>query len=62
MQGFIVGNYQSLFLEGTQQLTEWVTEGKLKYTETVEHGFDKLPNALLGLFTGENTGKMVMEI
>lgn len=61
MQGFIVNNYQSLFIEGIHQLAEWVTEGKLKYTETVEHGFDNLPNALLGLFTGENTGKMVVE-
>ncbi len=61
MQGFIVGNYQSLFLEGTQQLAEWLTEGKVKYTETVEHGFDNLPNALLGLFKGENMGKMVVE-
>ena len=62
MQGFIVSNYQNLFLEGTQQLAEWVTQGKLKYTETVEHGFNKLPSALLGLFTGENMGKMVVEI
>jgi NADPH-dependent curcumin reductase CurA len=56
-----VGDYQTLFLEGTQQLAEWLKEGKLKYTETVEHGFDNLPNALLGLFKGENTGKMVVE-
>jgi NADPH:quinone reductase len=61
MQGYIVGNYQHLFLEGTQQLAAWVKEGKLKYTETIEHGFDKLPSALLGLFSGENTGKMVVE-
>lgn len=61
MQGFIVGNYQSLFLEGIHQLEEWVAAGKLKYTETVEHGFEKLPSALLGLFSGENTGKMVVE-
>jgi NADPH:quinone reductase len=61
MQGFIIGNYQSLFLEGTQQLSEWLSEGKLKYTETVEHGFNNLPSALLGLFSGENTGKMVVE-
>ena len=62
MQGFIVGNYQSLFLEGSQQLAAWVKEGKLKYTETVEHGFNKLPSALLGLFSGENMGKMVVEV
>jgi NADPH:quinone reductase len=61
MQGFIIGNFQSLFLEGTQQLSEWIADGKLKYTETVEHGFDNLPRALLGLFSGENTGKMVVE-
>jgi len=61
MQGFIVGNYQHIFLEGTQQLAEWVEEGKLKYTETIKHGFDNLPNALLGLFRGDNTGKMVVE-
>ncbi|MES2520724.1 MAG: NADP-dependent oxidoreductase [Bacteroidota bacterium] len=61
MQGFIVGNYQSLFLEGTQQLAEWLTKGKLKYTETIEHGFENLPIAFLDLFKGENTGKMVVE-
>ncbi len=61
MQGFIVSNYQSLFPEGIQHLAQWVKEGKLKYTETIVHGFDQLPNALLGLFKGENTGKMIVE-
>lgn len=61
MQGFIVSNYQSLFPEVIQQLTQWVKEGKLKFTETIVHGFDQLPMALLGLFTGENTGKMIVE-
>ncbi len=61
MQGFIVGNFKSDFPEAIEQLKEWLTDGKLKYTETMEHGFDKLPNALLGLFKGENTGKMIVE-
>jgi len=25
------------------------------------HGFEQLPNALVGLFKGENTGKMIVE-
>lgn len=62
MQGFIVGNYQSRFAEGIEHLTKWVKEGKLKFTETIVHGFDQLPEALLGLFKGENTGKMVVEV
>jgi NADPH-dependent curcumin reductase CurA len=62
MQGFIVGNFQSQFPEGISQLATWVKEGKLTFIETIEHGFDKLPEALIGLFRGENIGKMVVEI
>jgi NADPH-dependent curcumin reductase CurA len=62
MQGFIVGNYKDRFGEGVRQLAAWVKEGKLKYTETTLTGFDKLPEAMLGLFTGQNTGKMIVEV
>ncbi len=60
MQGFIVSNFQNLFPDALQQLTQWVKEGKLKFTDTVVHDFDQLPSALLGLFNGSNTGKMVV--
>jgi NADPH-dependent curcumin reductase CurA len=62
LQGFIIGNFQSQFPEGIKQLSEWVKEGKLTFVETIEHGFDKLPEALIGLFKGENIGKMVVEV
>lgn len=62
MQGFIVSNFQSQFPEGIKQLATWVKEGKLKSTETIAHGFEKLPKALLGLFKGNNTGKMIVEV
>lgn len=61
MQGFIVSNYQSRFPEGIHQLAQWLSAGKLKFTETILHGFHQLPVALIGLFKGENTGKMVVE-
>ena len=62
MQGFIVGNYQSQFPEGFSHLSLWLKEGKLKYKETMVKGFDKLPSALLGLFSGDNMGKMIVEV
>ena len=62
MQGFIVSDYEHRFPEAIQQLTQWLKEGRLKYHETVIHGFDQLPSALLGLFEGENTGKMIVKI
>ena len=61
MQGFIVGNFTEHFPEGIKQLGQWVKDGKLKFSETIEHGFEKLPAALIGLFKGENTGKMIVE-
>ena len=61
LQGFIIRNYTQQFPEGIQHLAQWVQEGKLKFTETFVHGFEQLPNALVGLFKGENTGKMIVE-
>ncbi|TDD76950.1 NADP-dependent oxidoreductase [Flavobacterium caseinilyticum] len=61
MQGFIISNFQKDFPEGIAQLSKWVNEGKLKFTETIIEGFDQLPAALLGLFKGENKGKMIVK-
>jgi NADPH:quinone reductase len=61
MQGFIVSNLQEYFPEGIKHLAQWLKEGKLQYSETIVHGFEKLPEAFLGLFSGENTGKMIVE-
>jgi NADPH-dependent curcumin reductase CurA len=61
-QGFIVGNYRVRFGEGFAHLNQWVNEGKLKHKETIVRGFDKLPDAFIGLFSGQNQGKMIVEI
>jgi NADPH:quinone reductase len=61
MQGFIVSDFQNLFPEGVNQVAQWVKAGKLRFTETIVHGFDQLPTALLGLFKGRNIGKMIVE-
>jgi hypothetical protein len=61
MQGFIVSNYQNRFPEGMEQLSSWLKEGKLSFTQTIVEGFDQLPTALLGLFEGVNIGKMIVK-
>lgn len=62
MRGFLVNNFKSEFPDAIQYLTKWVYEGKLKFTETTFQGFEQLPSAFLGLFNGENTGKMIVKI
>jgi NADPH-dependent curcumin reductase CurA len=61
LQGFIVSNYSDRFSEALTHLTQWLSDGKIKYTETVIDGFDKLPEAFLGLFSGSNQGKMLVK-
>jgi len=61
MQGFLVSDYKTSFPEGMTQLAKWLKDDKLKGSETIFHGFDQLPAAFIGLFSGENTGKMMVE-
>ncbi|MCP8967111.1 NADP-dependent oxidoreductase [Ectobacillus ponti] len=62
MKGFIVSDYAPRFKEGAAQLTQWVQEGRIKYREHMVEGFERTPEAFLGLFKGENTGKLLVKI
>lgn len=62
MQGFIVSNYIEKFPEAMKQLSEWLAEGKLTYSETIVDGFDNIPKAFIDLFDGKNKGKMIVKI
>ncbi|MDE3740479.1 NADP-dependent oxidoreductase [Maribacter polysaccharolyticus] len=62
MQGFIVSNYGEKFPEAMKQLSEWLAEKKLTYTETIVDGFDNIPNAFIDLFEGKNKGKMIVRV
>ncbi|GMA51034.1 putative NADP-dependent oxidoreductase YfmJ [Alicyclobacillus contaminans] len=62
MKGFIVGDYSARFGEGISQLAKWVQDGQLKFKETIVHGFDNTVNAFLGLFSGENLGKQLVQV
>jgi len=62
MQGFIVHDFASKFPDALQQLTQWYNEGKLKLKETIVEGFENIPGAFIGLFEGENIGKMIVKI
>jgi NADPH:quinone reductase len=62
MQGFIVSNYPEKFDTALTQLSQWINGGKLKYSETIIEGFERLPEAFLGLFSGINQGKLLVRV
>ncbi|NWG53431.1 MAG: NADP-dependent oxidoreductase [Hydrogenophilaceae bacterium] len=62
MQGFIVIQFQHLRGQFLKDMTGWINEGRLKWEETVEHGVENAPAAFLKLFSGANTGKMLVKL
>ncbi len=62
MQGFLINNYASRFPEGIKALSQWVGSGQMTYKNTIYHGFDKLPEAFIALFSGKNLGKLIVEV
>jgi len=61
VEGFLVGRWTDRWMEGVTAMAGWVNKGDIKVRETVVEGFEKMPTAFIGLFTGENTGKMVVK-
>ncbi len=62
MEGFIVLDYQERFGQAVRALSDWLQSGQLHSRETVLQGFSQLPQALMGLFDGNNIGKQLVEV
>jgi len=63
MIGMVVFDYAARFGEATGALAGWLGEGRLISREhIVEGGVSAFPDALLKLFSGDNTGKLVLSL
>lgn len=62
MEGFIVLDYLKRAGEAIAALGGWLAEGKLTYKTDVVDGLDNAPAALNRLFTGANTGKVMVRL
>ena len=62
MQGFNALNDWGRFEEAFAALGKWESEGLLVHRETISDGIESCVDALNGLFTGANVGKMLVKI
>ena len=62
VEGFILLDYRDRFVDAILQLGQWVQEGRIRYAEDIVDGLENAPAAFRRLFTGENTGKLIVKV
>lgn len=62
MRGFVAYEFLDLRDQFLADMRKWISEGRMKYQETIMSGIDQAPRALIGLLQGENTGKMLVKL
>jgi len=62
MRGFLVFDHNDMEPDFRRDMAAWLKSGQVKSEETVFEGLEKAPKAFIGLFHGENLGKMLVKI
>ena len=62
MQGFIYTDYMGRLGEFYPEMGGWIASGKVKSRDTIVDGLDNTFDAFLGLFRGDNIGKMLVRL
>ena len=62
MQGFIVSDHMDILMQFYSDIGKWISEGKIKWKETIIEGIENAPRAFIGLFKGDNLGKMLVKV
>jgi NADPH-dependent curcumin reductase CurA len=62
MEGFIILDYIGRFPEAQAEMAGWLASGQIKAAEHIVEGLERAPEALNMLFTGGNTGKVIVQV
>jgi NADPH-dependent curcumin reductase len=62
MQGFLIFDCAERYAEGISALTPWVKDGLIRYREDMLEGLEQAPDAIAGLYRGENLGKRLIRL
>jgi NADPH-dependent curcumin reductase len=62
MEGFVIFDYAARYAEAAREMAGWMKEGKLVSHCHVVSGLETFPETLLGLFSGENLGKLILKV
>lgn len=62
IEGFVVSVHADMLPDFQRDMVQWISEGKIKWHETVFEGIEKAPEAFMALFSGDNFGKCLVKL
>jgi NADPH-dependent curcumin reductase CurA len=62
LKGFIVYDHNERLSQFHHDMENWLKQGQIHWKETITHGLENAPKAFLGLFAGDNFGKMLVKL
>ena len=62
LQGFIVSDHLAKLPQFYADMGKWLADSQIKWKETIVEGLENAPQAFIGLFTGNNFGKMIVKV
>ena len=62
MEAFFIYEMSKHFARAEKALAGWIATGKLVYQEDIQDGLEKMPEALIRLFAGQNLGKQLVRV
>jgi NADPH-dependent curcumin reductase CurA len=62
VRGFIYTDFMAEMGDFYRDMGGWIASGKVKSRETIRDGIEAMPQAFLDLFSGGNTGKMLVRL
>ena len=62
LRGFLLREFDDRQDEFRRDMAGWIKDGLIRQTDTIREGLEATPDALLGLFSGSNTGKMLVRL
>jgi|TARA_B110000046_G_scaffold176538_1_gene202325 NADPH-dependent curcumin reductase CurA len=62
VEGFIILDYMDRYPEAITAITQWMAEGKIKVQQDVVDGLENAVETVKKLYTGTNTGKLMVRV
>jgi hypothetical protein len=62
IRGFLFPDYIGRMSDFYSEMGPWLASGTITSRETIHDGLEAMPDAFMGLFTGSNTGKMLVRL